>query len=114
MLQFNQSDIVVQLILTLTEKVTVADPVYNFVFTHVLTKTEVNFSKTTDEDESAFPDRYNAFTILTNLFDQPGEWHYEVIEDQTGFTLEKGKLIIDRDFNFNMYNGSTTYNTYNS
>jgi VCBS repeat-containing protein len=113
MLEFNQSDTTVEFILTLTENVTVLDPVYDFSFVHVLTKTVVAFTKTTSDDESDFPGRYNAFTINTNLFTQPGEWHYTVTEQQTGIELEKGKLLIDRDFNITMYDSATTYKTYN-
>lgn len=112
MQEFNQSDSTYTLLMTLTELVTVSNPVYAFEFTHVTTKTVVAFTKTEADDESQFQDRYNAFTIVTSLFTQPGEWHYVVTEQQTGNVLEKGKLIIDRDFNFKMYNGSTSYKTF--
>jgi hypothetical protein len=112
MLEFNQNDTSIQLILTLSENVTVNDPVYDFSFVHVLTKTIISFTKLSDDDESNYTERYNAFTIQTNIFDYPGEWHYTVIEQQTNTILENGKLIIDRDFNVVMYDTRTTYKTY--
>lgn len=112
MLEFNTTDATVELILTLTEHVTVNDPTFNFVFTHVLTGNTVEFSKTSAEDESNNTERFNAFTIDTSVFTLPGEYHYEVTEDQTGTVLEKGKLLVDRDFNFTKYNGSTSYKVY--
>ncbi len=106
MLQFKQSDIEATLIVTLTEKVTIGVPYYLFVFTHVLTKDVVKFIKSIDEDESAYTNRYNQFTINPSVIfagQQPGEWHYKVYEKDSetdltanGNILEEGKFILDR------------------
>lgn len=112
MIEFNTSDDEVEMIFTLTEHVSVNDPIFNFVFTHVLTGDTVEFSKTSDQDESDNIERYNAFTVSTSLFERIGEYHYEVFEDQTDLSLEKGKLLVNRDFNFTKYNGTTSYKVY--
>ncbi len=113
MIQFANTVTSYEFILTLTELVTVNEPVYDFVFTHVLTKEQVSFSLTEADDTSDHPTRYNAFTIDTTQFHQVGEWHYLVTEQQTGNVLEQGKMIITRDFNYNMYAGTTSYTAYN-
>lgn len=111
-IEFNQSVTSYDFILTLTELVTVNEPVYSFLFTHVLTKDTVAFDLTTDDDNSEHPERYNSFTIDTTQFTHAGEWHYVVTEQQTGEVLEKGKMIILKDFNYTMYNGATSYRAY--
>ena len=113
MIQFANTVTEYEFILTLTELVTVNEPVYDFVFTHVLTKEQVSFSLTEADDTSDFPDRYNAFLIGTTQFLQVGEWHYVVTEQQSGNILEQGKMIITRDFNYTMYAGTTSYTAYN-
>lgn len=127
MLQFKQDDTSVVMILTLTELVTLTTPYYLFVFTHVTTKSVVAFVKSEVDDESDYPGRYNQFIIdAYAVFDgeQPGEWHYKVYEqesainidpDQSGGLLEEGKLILDRatDFEYTMYDQSTSYKVYN-
>jgi hypothetical protein len=126
-IQFKQSDTAAILILTLTENVSITDPYYLFVFTHVLTKQQVIFIKSLDDEESDFPNRYNQFTIdpaVIFLGAPNGEYHYEIYEQAsstntditlTGAILEYGKLILDRaiPFAFTMYNQSTTYAAYN-
>lgn len=113
MIEFDVSQNPVEFILTLTENVTVPDPVYDFMFTHVLTKKQVTFSRDQSDDTSLYQDRYNAFMIDTSQFTEVGEWHYTVTEDQTGIVLEYGKMIITRDFNYTMYGSATSYTTYN-
>lgn len=127
MLQFKQSDTATELILTLSELVTLAPVNYLFVFTHVTQKDEVKFVKTDDEDESDYPARYNQFTInpsVVFLNKQPGQWHYKVYEQASevntnpalaGELIEQGKMILDRatDFSFTMYDAATSFKTYN-
>lgn len=127
MLQFKQDDTAAVMILTLTEKVTLATPYYLFVFTHVTTKDQVKFIKAEIDDGSDYPDRYNQFTInAATVFDdqQPGEWHYKVYQQESavnldpalaGIILEEGKLLLDRatEFEYSMYEGTTSYKTYN-
>ncbi len=124
MLEFKQNDTAAEMILTLTENVTIDNPYFLFVFTHVLTKNIVAFIAA---DESLFIGRYNKFTInATVLFSgQPiGEWHYKIYEQASpsnidpalsGAILEYGKMILDRATEYApvMYNGATTYKAYN-
>lgn len=126
MLQFKQSDTSAKIILTLTESVTISEPYFLFVFTHVLTKEVVKFIKSSPSDESNFQARYNQFDINPSVLflDKPiGEWHYKVYEqlsststDESGLNaLEYGKMILDRatEFSFKKYNGTTSFKAYN-
>jgi hypothetical protein len=127
MLQFKQDDTAAEMILTLTEFVTLAMPYYLFVFTHVETKNIVAFVKAEADDESDYPQRYNQFMInvATVFANQPtGEWHYKVYEQESstninpalaGSVLEYGKLILDRaaGFTYDQYKSSTSYKAYN-
>lgn len=127
LLQFKQSDTEAVLTLTLTEKVTVTDPYFLFVFTHVLTKQVVSFIKYSGNDESDFTTRYNQFTINPSVtfYGKPvGEWHYKIYEQAsddntdvsaTGAILEYGKMRLDRatEFAFTQYNEPQTFTAYN-
>ncbi len=127
MLEFKRTDTSAELILTLTEMVSIDNANYLFVFTNVLTKDIISFVKLQGDDESAFPERYNQFTIdPASLFlqSQPGEWHYQIYEQESttnldpvlaGGKLEDGKLIIEEDpaFQFTKYDSPTTFKTYN-
>lgn len=127
MMQFAQDDITAELILTLTENVSISTPYYLFVFTHVATKEVVSFIKYSGADESAYPQRYNQFTIdPSTVFTgkQPGEWHYRIYEQASdtntdttlsGAVIEYGKMILDRatEFEFTKYEAATSFNTYN-
>lgn len=119
MLRFRISDTSVDLILTLTELTTEATPNYYFVFTHVLTRDAVLFTKLYTDDLSSFKNRYNKFNINPSVVfigKQPGEWHYKVYEnDSNGVLLEQGKMILDEatDFEFEKYNSTTLFKTYN-
>jgi hypothetical protein len=125
MLQFKLNDVSAELIVTLTENVSLTNPYFLFVFTHVLTKDIVAF--VAGPDESLSPNRYNKFTVNPSVLfasKQPGEWHYVVYEQlssnninplASGAALEYGKLMIDRtaEFSFNTYESATTFKTYN-
>lgn len=127
MLEFKQNDTATELILTLTENVTLDQPVYLFVFTHVLTKDVVAFLQLETDDQSNYPDRYNQFTVdPAALFAgmQPGVWDYQVYEQAStsnlnplisGGVLEYGQLLLNRavDFAFAQYNSPTSFKTYN-
>jgi len=118
MLQFKNSSTSERIIVTLTELVTANSPIYSFAFTHVVTKDVVTFAKTTDDDFSNYPERYNEFEINPSVIFagyQVGEWHYIITEQQTGIVLEYGKLYLDRgtDFSFKKYDNATTFKTYN-
>jgi hypothetical protein len=127
MLQFAQDNTAAEMILTLTEFVTLPAPYYLFVFTHVETKNVVAFVKAEADDESDYPQRYNQFTIdAIDVFEnQPtGEWHYKVYEQESSTNidpdlasnlLEDGKLILNRaaEFEYEQYESNTSYKAYN-
>lgn len=103
------------LYLTLFENQTTSEPVYVFSFVNVLTKTEVSFIKYTTDDKSFWPERYNLFRIKPGeLFTEPGEWHYKVIEQQSNTVLEQGMMIISSNttFTFTKYNADNRYKAY--
>jgi hypothetical protein len=127
MLQFKISDTDVDIIVTLNEKVTLTEPHFLFVFTHLTTKDTVAFVKSSSDDLSEYPDRFNKFNIdAADLFggDQPGEWHYRVYQQESstnltvanaGSLIETGKLILEREteFEFTKYEEASSFKTYN-
>jgi hypothetical protein len=113
-----------EIILTLTEKVTLTDPYYLFVFTHIETNEAVKFILSVADDNSEFQYRFNSFTIdVSDLFDTVGFWEYKVYE-QTSDTnedesltttlLEQGKmkLLPATSFAFTEYETTTTFKAY--
>lgn len=96
-----------QFVLTLTEVTTVPTPHYLFVFTN-----EMNTTSTpqlfTSADTSAYPQRYNLFTLdePTDIILVKGQYTYEVYESSTPFVLpltiaqttavviEEGRLVV--------------------
>ena len=96
-----------QFVLTLTEVTTVSTPNYLFVFTN-----EMNTTSTpqlfTSADSSAYPQRYNLFTLdePTDIILVKGQYTYEVYESSTAFVLpltiaqttgvviEEGRLVV--------------------
>lgn len=127
MLEFKQTDTVAPLIVTLTEKVTINDPYFLFVFTHILTKQVVSFIKSEAQDESDYPERFNQFTInpaVVFLSKQIGMWLYTIYQQAsssntdttlTQGVLEYGKMIMERDpaFAYTIYDEPTTIKAYN-
>lgn len=126
MLQLNNAFSAQTIILTLTELQTINNPYYLFVFTQSTTKQVVSFIKSSDDDESDYPERYNQFTINTaQLFAgaQAGEWVYTVYQqdDDTNTNtaglpvLERGKMQLQTgsSFSYTTYNLNTTYKAYN-
>jgi len=126
MLQLTKSETNEAIILTLTELTTLVNPYYLFVFIQATTKQQVCFIKSSADDESDYPERYNQFSINTGeLFGnmQPGEWHYTVYEQDNGSNInttglnviEYGKmfLIANDGFAYSIYNLNTTYKAYN-
>jgi len=72
-----------QIILTLKEKQTLSAPNYLFVFTHRGSNIEVKFVILNAADTSAFKDRFNQFSIVTNTYfgtQDSGEWEYQIYE----------------------------------
>lgn len=127
MLQFDQNDTAAELILTLTEFVTIPTPYYLFVFTNVTTKDQVKFIKAEADDQSNYQQRYNKFTINSAVVfanQLSGEWHYKIYQqmsstntdpDAADGILEYGKLILNRstEFSYTMYDQAQTYKAYN-
>ncbi len=122
MLQFKQDNTAAKTILTLTEMVTINEPQFIFVFTHVLTKSVVTIVKLESDDESDYPERYNQFTIdaVAEFDEKPtGEWHYKVFESIDGTAqgnlLEQGKLLLGpaQEFEYPQFNTPTSYKAYN-
>ena len=77
-----------QIILTLKEKQTLSAPNYLFVLTHRGSNIEVKFVILNAADTSAFKDRFNQFSIVTNTYfgtQDSGEWEYQIYE-QTSTT----------------------------
>ena len=127
MLELHYGETSEKIIVTLNELITLADPDYLFVFTHVVTRDVVSFVKSSAADESAYPERYNQFDIDTSdVFEdqQPGEWHYEIYEQSSNSNtdpdlatglIESGKMILypSTAFEYTKYSQSTTFKTYN-
>jgi len=95
------------IVLTLTEKASVASPIYLFELINQQTNNKVYF---TAEDESAHIERYNEFIVnITGI--APGNWDYNVYEgteelveilteyDTTDLNLlETGKAVVLETF----------------
>lgn len=109
------------LILTLTEKSSIANPTYLFKFTNDLTRDSVIFISA---DLSAYTDRYNKFLITetsgtNNLtsgvitLNPTGFWKYEIYEQASasnllvglsGAMVENGKLkVVGTDTTHTVY-----------
>ena len=71
------------IILTLTEKQTLTNPNYLFVFENRSTNTDVKFVKLNNTDISAYKERYNEFSIVVNSHFNTslnGQYTYSVYE----------------------------------
>lgn len=108
------------IIVTLWEKLTIADDIYyKFTYTHSVTKEVVTDTIAATEDESTYPTRYNQFTLNPSVLfaNKPsGEWHYKVYQQEgvagsQGILLEQGKLFITpaTAFAYTKPNEQTTY-----
>jgi hypothetical protein len=96
-----------QIILTLKEKQTLSAPNYLFVFTHRGSNVEVKFVLLNNQDTSAYKDRFNQFSLVTNTYFenyQDGEWDYIIYEQTSTSNLnpalatgvvEKGIMRLD-------------------
>lgn len=101
MLHIDQASTDARLIVTLREKQTLDSPFFIFVFTGVTSKEEVTFVKVTGDDLSAYPERFNEFSINASVLFanvEPGQWRYWVYESEDGATkgglLELGKAVL--------------------
>lgn len=110
------------IVVTLTEKTTLVNAHYLFVFTHITTKQVVRVIKSTEDDLSDYPTRYNEFTLDATVFPTLGQWLYRVYEqasstnqDTTGLNeVENGKmnLLGTESFTYAKYEPQTTYKSY--
>ena len=102
------------IVLTLTEKELLTTPNYLFVFTNRSSNEEVKFVKLYATDTSAYKDRYNEFSIVTNTnFSTAleGQYTYEIYEQaSTSNTNPSGLNKLETGI---MWLGGTTL-SYNS
>jgi hypothetical protein len=78
------------IILTLTEKQTLTNPNYLFVFENRSTNIDVKFVKLNNTDISAYKERYNEFSIVVNSFfltSLNGQYTYSVYEQPSPSNL---------------------------
>jgi hypothetical protein len=113
------------IIVTLSENVTLDEPYYLFVFTHITTKEVISFIKGLSDDLSDFTDRYNKFLVLSSVFEDAsiGQYEYAVYEQEsdsntdtslTTSLLEVGKaeLKTDSPYSVTEYSLTTSYIEY--
>ena len=120
LIQGHDTDVVV----TLTEKTTLTNPFYLFVFTHETTKSVISFVLPCTVDMSLFPSRYNEFTFYASHFAtaEIGKYTYQVFEQDnlinliiTGLNeVENGKMDLNKAtvFEFKQYSAETKYTAY--
>ena len=113
------------LILTLTEKVTIASPTFLFKLTNDLTRESVLFLSA---NLSSYKDRYDKFLITETSgtinassgvikLNPTGFWKYQIfeqastsnlLESATGSMVENGKIkVIGTDTTYTVYNPTT-------
>lgn len=119
-----------KIIVTLTEKATLDEPYYLFIFVHTLTQNIVTKIFAPDDDESDYPSRYNKFDVNTSVLfpsatSPRGEWLYRAYEqesavntdpDNTTSLVESGKLILNQAaadvYEVVEYNEQQTFKSY--
>jgi hypothetical protein len=116
-------------VLTLSERQTITDANYLFVFTSRSTNEVVKFVIVNSSDESTDKTRYNQFDIVVNTYFADyleGWWSYAVFEQASTTNtdptlaeglLEKGLMFlreVSSDRTFNTFNNATTFKQYGS
>lgn len=113
-----------KIVLTLSEKATLTNPNFLFVFKSRNSNEIVKFVVLGSSDLSTYKERFNSFNIVTNTYfatKLTGEWSYTIYEqasssntDPTLATgiVEQGQMNLKEatDFNFTSYNNAP--NTY--
>lgn len=118
MIRLNKGGVSDQVILTLTEAITLSNPYLLFIFNNDTTREEVKFILSLDDDKSNNTDRYNRFVFNTSIVFYnlpPGDYKYQVYEQASNINLnpdgllelENGKMqligeqtgFIENDFN---------------
>jgi hypothetical protein len=113
------------IVVTLTEKRTLDEGYYLFIFTHYTTKQTVTKIYNFLADDSEFTDRFNQFEINTNTVFSgcpTGMWKYKVYEqasssntDPAGLTeIEDGILRLEpaAEFEREVYSQSQSFKVY--
>jgi len=120
LVQGHDTDVVV----TLTEKVTLANPFYLFVFTHETTKAVISMVLSSGDDLSLYTSRYNEFTFSASYFltAAVGKYTYQVFEQDNSYNIittglnevENGKMDLNKatSFAFQTYTTATNYTSY--
>lgn len=125
MIELNKGNTSEKIVVTLSEKSKLNTPYFLFVFKSVPTETEVSF--VAGADLSPYPERYNEFEVNTQeLFSEAaaGEYHYTAYEQVSEDNLDiantfgivevgKMKLRDSEEFQYEQYNESTTFKSYN-
>ena len=114
------------IILTLTEKQTLATPNYLFVFKSRMPEQVVSFVLRNAADLSAYKYRYNQFSLVVNNYfsnSPSGEWRYYIYEQasttnkdetKTGGLLEEGIMRLNEAeaFGYVSYETETEFVTH--
>ena len=117
MLHLTKGNTADHIIVTFTERKTLATPTYRVTFTHVVLKDVVVLDLLPAADISIYPERFNEFIIDTSVVfaaSTDGQWQYKVIELTTNIEIENGKMKLSKatDFSFTGYQPATTYKGY--
>jgi hypothetical protein len=113
-------------VLTLTEKQTLASPNYLFVFKSRMPEQVVSFVLLNAADTSLYKYRYNQFSLVVNNYfsnSPQGEWRYYIYEQtsatnkdetKTGGLLEEGIMRLNEAeaFSYVSYNVETEFITH--
>lgn len=113
-----------KIVLTLSEKATLTNPNWLFVFKSRVSNEIIKFVILGSADLSSYKERFNSFNIVTNTYfnnKTSGEWSYTIYEQAstsnvnpalaTGI-VEQGQMNLKdaTDFNYTSYNNAP--NTY--
>ncbi len=114
------------IVLTLTEKQTLVNPNYLFVFKSRMPEQIVSFVLLNAADTSLYKYRYNQFSLVVNNYfsnSPQGEWRYYIYEQssatnkdetKTGGLLEEGIMRLNEAeaFSYVSYNVETEFITH--
>jgi hypothetical protein len=126
-MQLTHGQVADEVIVTLTEKETLSEGHYLFLFTHYTTKQTVAKIYNFTDDVSTYQNRFNQFALNTSVIfsgKPTGQWLYSIYEqvsavntdpEQALTLLEKGIMILNpaTDFAFDEYTEGTTFKAYN-
>ena len=120
MLQISKLSTSQNIVLTLTEKTTLASPFYMFFFKMVTTKEVIAFTKTYADNLSSYKERFDEFEINPSVLfanKAPGQMQYEVYESADGLVkralLENGKASLNEiKTTVSGYQNNPTYKGY--